>query len=375
MAGTVGTGAVGRAREPRRFFELQLRGEDPLSFETAKLLYEISVEILVLQPWKVLEDRDLILLEDPGSGEICHCSVMGGLGSVYAVHVYVGAESYRFFHRILKGKSVTGGDFYASMKGVCLEFALPSGRTPHDRELLDAVGHPNKRGRRAPIFRAFRPGYHPWYLTEGEGNLLLYCLKLVYGLCRFGLEPEAYLDLWPSEDQFPFLTPIATADGPETFEVLVAKAPEPPFARPPAAKVEDHDINEILGNGMARSGTLEVDHFYALAEIGKKDERKACLSAAIVCDGESGLALQPELGQPGEPAGDLLVRAILGAIRKARAVPLEIRVRKQEFKYLLEGLSAKLGIVIHVKKSLAMLDPFKEVLLAHMGDPGEFSGE
>src|SRR4029077_15957809 len=101
----------------------------------------------------------------------------------------------------------------------------------------------------------------------------------------------------------------------------------------------------------------------------------ACLSAAIVCDGASAFAFQPELGKPGEPAGDLLVRAILSAIRNARAVPLEIRVRKQEFKFLLEGLSAKLGFAVHVKKSLAMLDPFKKLLLAHIGDPGGFSIE
>jgi hypothetical protein len=90
-----------------------------------------------------------------------------------------------------------------------------------------------------------------------------------------------------------------------------------------------------------------------------------------VCDGDSGFAFQPELGQPGEPAGVLLVRAILGAIRDAQAVPIEIRVQKQEFRFMLEALSEKLGIAVRVKKSLPALNFFRKGLLAHIGDPGE----
>jgi hypothetical protein len=106
-----------------------------------------------------------------------------------------------------------------------------------------------------------------------------------------------------------------------------------------------------------------------------KDQRKACLQAAIVCDGVSGFAYQPELGKPEESSGDLLVRAILGAIRSGRFVPREVCVRRREFKTVLNGLTEKLGLVVRVKSSLPHLDPFKAGLLALVGDPGEISAE
>lgn len=153
--------SVATVKGTRRFFDKQLAGEQPLSFETAGQLYRLSMEMLLVQPWDFLEDQDLILAQDIESGEICYCSIMVALGEIISFQVYVGAESYRFFRRIATGKPVTAGDFFASVRGVSAEFVTAKERTPPDRELLEAFGHPNKRGKRAPIFHAFRPGYHP----------------------------------------------------------------------------------------------------------------------------------------------------------------------------------------------------------------------
>jgi uncharacterized protein DUF6930 len=366
--------AVAKAKEPRRFFEKQLAGEQALSFETAEELYRLAMNLLEVQPWEILDDEEFILMEDAESGEICYCSVLGGLGMVFAIHVYVSGESYRFMRRVGEGKPTAPADFYGTLRGVTVEYVPARDQTPPDRELLTAFGHPVKRGGRAPIFRAFRPGYYPWYVAEKEGKLLAFCLRGILALCTGGLADNS-VDYWEKEDVFPFLVPNRDNPTRGLYEVQLVKAPEPPTFRPQAAAVDEGQIDDILRRIFPKQGSMEADHFFAMAEIGKKNERKACLSAAIVCDGDSGFAFQPELGKPGESAGDLLVRAILGAIRNSRAVPREIRVRKKELKFLLEELSAKLGFAIHVKKSLSMLDPFKEELLAHVGDPGEFSIE
>jgi len=97
-------GAVGRAKESRRFFVKQLAGEQPLSFETASQLSRLAAELFAMQPWEFLEDEELILIKDGESGEICYCSIMGALGQVFSFQVYTGADSYRFFRRIASGK-------------------------------------------------------------------------------------------------------------------------------------------------------------------------------------------------------------------------------------------------------------------------------
>jgi hypothetical protein len=62
------------------------------------------------------------------------------------------------------------------MRGVSAEFVMASERTPLDCELLRALGHPDKSGKRAPIFRAARQRFCLWYVTEPEARLLIYCL-------------------------------------------------------------------------------------------------------------------------------------------------------------------------------------------------------
>ncbi len=365
-------GAVGRAKESRRFFVKQLAGEQPLSFETASQLSRLAAELFAMQPWEFLEDEELILIKDGESGEICYCSIMGALGQVFSFQVYTGADSYRFFRRIASGKPLSAGDFFASIRGVSVEFVTAKGQTPPDRELLDTVGRLYKREKRAPIFRALRPGYHPWYVTEGEAKTLVCCLQGIIPFCRHALEHED-IDYWKNEDVFPFLVPKAGDETPKLLEIRLVNAPEPPLAGSQPAQLDEALISGILHKNLPRGGALEADHFFTGAPIGEKNERKACMRIAMVSDADSGFAFQPELGKPEESTGELLVRALLGAMRDGRCVPREVRVRQKDFKILLSTLSKRLDIDVRLTKSLPALDALKDDFLAMIGDAGEFS--
>jgi len=167
--------AVVRAKEPRRFFEKQLAGEQPLSFETAGQLYRLSMKLLAVQPWEFLEDQDLILMQDGESGEICYCSTMGALGEVFSFQVILARRAIVSFDELLR-ENLSQRRFFGSMRGVSVEFVNAREQTPPDRELLEAFGYLKKRGKRVPIIRALRPGYHPWYVTEAKRNsCLLFC--------------------------------------------------------------------------------------------------------------------------------------------------------------------------------------------------------
>lgn len=83
----------GAKSDVRRFFEEQLSGEEALPFATAKRLFDLAEEILLLQPWRALADTELVLVKDPEFDGLCFCGVMGALGEVFAVHGYRGMES------------------------------------------------------------------------------------------------------------------------------------------------------------------------------------------------------------------------------------------------------------------------------------------
>jgi len=92
----------------------------------------------------------------------------------------------------------------------------------------------------------------------------------------------------------------------------------------------------------------------------------------MVSDGDSGFAFQPELGKPEDSTGQLLARALLGAMRDGRFVPSEVRVRHKEFKILLSELSERIGFGVRVTKSLPALDHLKDHFLAMVGTLEKF---
>jgi hypothetical protein len=147
-------------------------------------------------------DTDLVLVKDPESNEMCYCSTMGTLGEVFAVHAYRDMESYRLFKKLANGAPLTPGEFFGTQRSVTMEF-LPSGILPGpDRELACILGHPLKRGTIAPQFRASRPGYQPWYLTEAEGKVLALCVESVLAFHE-DLEAKPEAGYWNVEDVYP----------------------------------------------------------------------------------------------------------------------------------------------------------------------------
>jgi hypothetical protein len=355
------------ARAPGPFFKKQLQGEEPLSFETGERVCRLAGELLLLRPWEFLGDEDLVLMEDPQSQQICYCSMMGALGEVISLQVYVGTESYRLFRKVSAGEPITPQDFFASLRGVSVEFVGSSELTAPDRDVLRAFDFPAKRSGMAPMFRAHRPGYHPWYVTEGEAKLLAWCMQCAIVFYRTISAGGSIF--WDQPEVYPFLVPIPESQS--GYEIRRVSAPEPPLPPPRFPEVDETLLAKVREMDYPVRGALELDHFFTAGIIGGKHERKACVRVGLATEAQSGFLFPPELGSPQDSTGDILLRVILNTIRTGRFVPQEIRVRHKEFQVILEGLAQRLGSCVRVAKILPALDQAKKHLLAFMGAPAD----
>lgn len=353
-------------RRTIRFFEEQLQGEEALTFATAEELFELAEEMYTLRPWQLMEDTDLVLVKDSETGEMCHCSLMGALGQVFALHAYRGAESYRLFRRMARGTPLTAGEFFAMQRSVSVEFLPSKELTGPDKELARAFGHPVSKGLAAPQFRAIRPGYHPWYVTENEGKVLGKCMDSVLEFYKC-LVDEPNTQYWKDEDVYPEVVWHRRSH----FGIIERLVPEPPAPRPEPAVLDEERLARFSKEDHPVRAVLEVNHIHTGIPIGKKEERKACLRTALVADATTRFLYGVEMAEPSESAGELLARVMMNTIERGNFVPAEVRVNSENIKLLLVPLGERVGFPVRIMKKLPAVDLAAKDLLRTMGDPGE----
>ncbi len=358
--------------KPAQFFQEELAGEEPPSFATMQTVYDLAADLFARQPWNLLADHQVVLVEEPESRELCFCVVLGALGQVRALHAYLGSEGYRFFKRVQSGEPMTIGEFFAGQRTVYVEFVRLSELTAADRKLLKIMGHPLGRGTLAPIFRSVRPGYYPWYVTEGEARILAECQRALIAICDL-LKANPKLYYWGKEGVYPMLSRRAKEGNEQECQIRLVDAPDLTAPMPKLPTLDEARIQHIRDSGYPLQGVFEVDHFYGAGMIGEKDQRKSCFRMGLAIEADSGFAYPPQVSSPASSTGDVLTHVALQAIESARTLPREVHVRGDEFKVLLQPLAQALGFSVRVMKSLPALDFAKKQLLEMMGDQGPLS--
>jgi hypothetical protein len=332
-------------------------------------LYGLASTLYGLRPWRLLDEDNLIVVRDSATGELCYCSVMGALGEVLSMHAYIGAEGLRQFRKIEAEEITDPGEFLASMHCLYVEFVRRSELQRQDRELLAALGHPRGRGLASPIFRAIRPGFHPWFVTEEEAGTLAECIRAVIVVCS-AVASQKKVKFWDQADTYPMVSREEGAEPRYHVDLVQASLPaEPPI---PPARLEEEALRQLRGQDFAVRGVMELDHILTGAAIGKKNERKACASFALAVDAESGMVLAPEATDSSVAAGDALARVFLKAVQASRTLPKEVRVRNKKLKECLAPLMASFGVTVRVARRLPAADEALAHLLGYFR--GDFGG-
>ncbi|MGH7247136.1 MAG: DUF7309 domain-containing protein, partial [Pseudomonadota bacterium] len=253
--------------KPDRFFEKQLAGEEPPTLATMETLYHLAVELYGREPWALLSDAQLVMTRAEEIQELCFCSILGALGQVFALQAYIGLEGYRFYRRMASREIADAAGFLASQHGVSVEFVRLKELTPVDRAMLRALRHPFQRGTYAPQFRSLRPGFHPWYITESEGRLLIECLRAVATLVDVVRERPG-TSFWEREDAYPLVIRKPKEGHPHQYEIQIATPPALPEILPKLPALDEDRIRRIKSRRLPVKGVLDLDHFYDVTRIG-----------------------------------------------------------------------------------------------------------
>ncbi|MEP6719638.1 MAG: hypothetical protein ABJB21_10865 [bacterium] len=354
------------------------------SHNEAKTLCNLAAEIKALAPWQWMEETDVFGVENPDTGEIGFISIMGNVGEYEAVAVYPGAEGIYGFIDFQADPSATP-DRLIEIPQLQLSFSESKFLEKRDRELLKGSGI--KFTGRKPLFRSYRPGYLPWFITLSEARLLIHALAQTLEVTkRFADQPVA-LPADGDGETVTFLVRVPRKENASSPEGIsredISNAPDTsqrenrgqsPLAglvwedqikliSRPALPPIDTTIDWLLLSDLKSipqsAMQLEVDVFIGPGSIGEPHERPLALYILIIADRYSGFILGFKALTAEDSLNSMYANVpetIADLLWQNKALPKQIIVRSELLFNLLEPLEKELKIQIRRANELPAID-------------------
>jgi len=335
-----------------------------------KALYQAALEFKEIEAWTWMYDSDVFGVQDPVSGEIGYCCVMGALGEMFALAVYLGSEGLESYMRIASEPPLVSTEALEIMllqKCLMASFGSRDELTKEDRQVIKRLGL-KFRGRTAwPLFRSYRPAYHPWYLTADEARFLTLALQQAKGVClRFREDPTLFDP--PREELWFVRVPEETEEGLSWKDAWLEPAPLEEEELP-TVPIDELRLARLKKTAQFMEAIWEMDFFLSPSAVQeKRGERPYYPYMTMTVDHGSGFVFGTDLDSPGSHL-ERFPERFLALAERLNRLPVEIWVKKEEAYDLLESITSRLGIELYLVDELEALEDARIALGRFLGVP------
>jgi len=333
-------------------------------------LYQAALEFKEIEAWTWMYDSDVFGVQDPASGEIGYCCIMGSLGEMFALALYLGSEGLESYMRVASEPPLDPSEAFEELmlqKCLMASFANREELTKEDRQVIKRLGL-KFRGRNAwPLFRSYRPAYHPWYITADEARFLTLALQQAKEVCLRFKEDPALFD--PPNDELWFVrVPEETKEGLSWRDAWL----EPALLEEeelPDVPVDELRLARLKKAAQPMEAIWEMDFFLAPSAVqDNKGERPHYPYLTMIVDHGSGFIFGTDLASPEAYLAEFPWRFITLAER-LKKLPTELWVKREDTYDLLEPLTSRLGVELYLVDDLESLEDARTALWRFMGVP------
>ncbi len=338
------------------------------SLEDWRELYRASTDFMNIKPWTWMSDSDLFGVQDPQSGEIGYCCIMGELGEVFALALYLGSEGLEAYLKIQSSQiDVDNPDLLHIQRCLMASWEDRESLEKADLQTIRDLGL-RFRGRNAwPRFRSFLPGYVPWFLTKQEARFLTVALQQATGVALRFRKDAGILN--PPGNNL-VLVRIPGSKGKNAGWKDAWLEPPPQKRDDPVGPVDEIRVQRIKKNITIRKGTWEIDFFYFPVPV-QEGGRPYFPPTGIIMEHSRGLALHSWLASPWSFFPEFL-ESLLSFIEEMGILPKRILVSKPETVKILWLITSALKIDLKMVEVLEAVDEFRrEMDTRFFGIPGD----
>ena len=327
----------------------------PPSIQEWRRLYEAAIEFKKIQCWEWMYDDDLFGVQNPDDGEMGYCCIMGNLGEMFAIAVYLGAEGLGGYLKLQSGEiGETDSDIIHYQTCLMASFEDRNYLQKEDLQLIKTLGLRFRGRNEWPMFRSYRPGYVPWFLTKEEALFLTTAIEQSINVALRFLEDE---DLFTSPGGDEFL--IRVPDQIEDIILWEDRWMKPVLAEKTGTfddRIDEVRIQRIKRKADRTDTVWEIEFTFAPTPVGEKKERPYFPRMIAVMDHRSMMALDLNVFEVSSDASEFR-NHFLDFLEKTGILPHEILVKKKETLEIVAPIASALEIRV---QSVAKLSAFEE---------------
>ncbi len=333
------------------------------TIEQWKELYQAAIEFKKIGCWDWMEDTDLFGVQNPETGEIGYCCVLGALGEVFGLVVYPGTKGLEGHLKIQSGE-IFMGDIDPLFFQDCLMASFDDRKflNKPDLQIIKALRLSFRGSNAWPLFRRYEPGYEPWYVNREEAIFLTHALVQAKEVAlRFEKNPDLFDP--PEEHHYLVRVPIREKETWVWRDEWLKPAPLEK-KEPMVPRVDEIRLLRIQKSASRSQAILETDFFFIPFAIAE-GERPYFPYLQLCVEHQSGMILKFHVSKHEGYRADFQ-NQILTLMEEVNIYPKEIRVKKEEALRLLEPVASKLGIKLTLSEHLPALEEAKEEMLNMM---------
>ena len=334
---------------------------------TWQRLYELAREFRRLAPWEWTYDSDLFGVENPETGEIGYCCVMGMAGEFYGMAIYRGDRGLYNYEK-LQGLNVDKPVLLARgpMEQDCLMLDFGSVEDLQEAEIkrLKSLGLRFRGQTHWPRFLDYLPGYAPHPIEEeAQAQFIIVGLEQAMALTKRLRSEGDLLDESSSKGQTLLIrrSKVGTEglNWFDTWEDLQQPpAPAPPF------HINTLYLRSNLSGIQQTDKTWIIDIFYLPAPIAD-GPRPYFSTMWLVIDADSRAIIGYDLFSPWELENGLQA-SFVRIVRDQAYLPEKIAVHVPENLPWLRELANTLDIELYLDTRLTFIDEVKMGLFGSM---------
>lgn len=330
-------------------------------------LYESGKDFKQLKPWTYMSETDLFGVQNPQSGEIGYCCIMGELGEVFALAVYLGSDGLEGYLKLQSGE-VGVGDPDAMHIQKCLMASFEDRRflAKEDLQTIKKLGLKFRGRNEWPQFRSYLPGYVPWFLTKDEAMFLTIALHQTKDMA-LRLKKDRTL-LTPKKEGLVMVRVPESRDAEGGWKDVWMTPPPPEKVDRAVEFTDEIRLQRLKKEISSRRGIWEIDTFYFPSAV-KEGARPFFPRTLVVLDYSSGMALHNWLASPWEPLSRFQEN-LLDFIHKVGILPERILVSKDDNLNMLKPIASVLNIHLDMVELLDRVEEFRQGIYAQfLGEP------